>query len=81
MKVANRVPKYVQANNRLAVGEIVQWTSHSGNQHTGTVHRIRDFGNSMTGDLITVRLSNGQYRYGQYRSFYENDVDFQILPF
>lgn len=76
MKVANRVAKYVEANNRLAVGETVQWTSHSGNQYTGTVHSIRDFDNSMAGDLITVRLSNGRYR-----SFYENDVDFEILPF
>lgn len=76
MKVAKLVAKYIEANNRLAVGEIVQWVSHSGNQYTGTVHRIRDFGNSMIGDLITVQLFNGEYR-----SFYENDVDFQVVPF
>jgi hypothetical protein len=63
--------KSVVASIRFVVGDVVSWTSKSGNQYTGTVVSIKEGAND---DLIVVRLPDG--RYG---SFYDNATDWKIV--
>ena len=62
--------KSVVASTRFVVGDIVSWTSKSGNEYKGKVVSIKE---GASDDLIVVELSNGQYR-----SFYDNATDWWI---
>ena len=65
------------ASNRYTVGDSVEWVSKSGNRYTGEIVRIREDRSEdlyQRGALICVRLEGGEYR-----NFYENQVDHHLL--
>jgi len=65
------------ASNRYKIGDSVEWVSKSGNQYTGEIVRIREDRSEdlyQRGALICVRLEGGEYR-----NFYENQVDHHLL--
>ena len=67
----------VNASNRYTVGDSVEWVSKSGNRYTGEIVRIREDRSEdlyQRGALICVRLEGGEYR-----NFYENQVDHHLL--
>ena len=67
----------VNASNRYTVGDSVEWVSKSGNQYTGEIVAIREDRSEdlyQRGALICVRLEGGEYR-----NFYENQVDHHLL--
>ena len=65
------------ASNRYQIGNSVEWVSKSGNQYTGEIVAIREDRSEdlyQRGALICVRLEGGEYR-----NFYENQVDHHLL--
>ena len=64
-------------SSRYQIGDSVEWVSKSGNQYTGEIVRIREDRSEdlyQRGALICVRLEGGEYR-----NFYENQVDHHLL--
>ena len=67
----------VNASSRYKIGDSVEWVSKSGNQYTGEIMSIREDHSEdlyQRGALICVRLEGGEYR-----NFYENQVDHHLL--
>ena len=67
----------VNASNRYTVGDSVEWVSKNGNRYTGEIMSIREDRSEdlyQRGALICVRLKGGEYR-----NFYENQVDHHLL--
>ena len=67
----------VNASNRYTVGDSVEWVSKNGNRYTGEIMSIREDRSEdlyQRGALICVRLEGGEYR-----NFYENQVDHHLL--
>ena len=67
----------VNASSRYKIGDSVEWISKSGNQYTGEIVSIREDRSEdvyQRGALICVRLEGGEYR-----NFYENQVDHHLL--
>jgi hypothetical protein len=67
----------VNASSRYKIGDSVEWVSKSGNQYTGEIVSIREDRSEdlyQRGALICVRLEGGEYR-----NFYENQVDHHLL--
>ena len=67
----------VNASSRYKIGDSVEWVSKSGNQYTGEIMSIREDRSEdlyQRGALICVRLEGGEYR-----NFYENQVDHHLL--
>ena len=67
----------VNASSRYKIGDSVEWVSKSGNQYTGEIVSIREDRSEdlyQRGALICVRLEGGEYR-----NFYENQVDNHLL--
>ena len=64
-------------SSRYQIGDSVEWVSKSGNQYTGEIVSIREDRSEdlyQRGALICVRLEGGEYR-----NFYENQVDHHLL--
>ena len=67
----------VNASSLYKIGDSVEWVSKSGNQYTGEIMSIREDRSEdlyQRGALICVRLEGGEYR-----NFYENQVDHHLL--